>query len=59
MDPTAPITKMQLPGPERDGPTSSARLDLLDQWLSNTYFDLPFGDQIDAAAVSSQSFTPQ
>jgi hypothetical protein len=53
----SPVVKMQLPGPERDAPVSSANPVLLDQWLSNTYFDFAFGDQIDDAVVSVQSFT--
>ena len=57
LDPMSPVVKMQLPGPERDAPVSSANPVLLDQWLSNTYFDFAFGDQIDDAVVSVQSFT--
>jgi acyl-homoserine lactone acylase PvdQ len=57
MDPTKPVTKMQLPGPERDVPTTLKGPDLLGQWVSNTYFDFAIGSQIDAAAVSTQSFS--
>ena len=59
MDPAKPTVKMQLPGPERDGPTNFVGPDLLGQWVTNTYFDFAFGDQISAAAVSTQSFTAQ
>jgi penicillin G amidase len=59
MDPTTPVTKMQLPGPERDGPTTFANPDLLGQWVSNTYFDFAIGTQINAVAVSTQTFTAQ
>ena len=59
MDPGTPIVKMQLPGPERDGPDTFVGPDLLGQWVSNTYFDFAFGDQINATAVSTQTFTAQ
>jgi len=59
MDPASPVVKMQLPGPERDVPFSSANPALLEQWLSNSYFDLPFGDQIDPVAVASEHFTSE
>jgi len=59
MDPMSPVVKMQLPGPERDGPISSATPALLDQWLQNRYFDLTFGAQIDAVAVESEHFTSE
>jgi acyl-homoserine lactone acylase PvdQ len=59
MDPASPVVKMQLPGPERDAPSSSANSALLDQWLSNAYFDFAFGDQIDEAAVATQPFAPE
>ena len=59
MDPATPVVKMQLPGPERDGPDTFVGPDLLGQWVSNTYFDFAFGNQINAAAVSSQTFTAQ
>jgi penicillin amidase len=59
MDPQTPIVKMQLPGPERDGPAIFKGPDLLGQWVTNTYFDYAFGDQIKAAAVSTQTFTAQ
>jgi penicillin G amidase len=56
MDPAKPVVKMQLPGPERDGPTAFAGPDLLGQWVKNTYFDFAFGAQIDGLAVSNQTF---
>jgi hypothetical protein len=59
MDPASPIVKMQLPGPERDAPALFVGPDLLGQWVANKYFDFAFGSQIDAAAVSTQSFTAQ
>jgi penicillin G amidase len=49
MDPATPVVKMQLPGPERDAPYSAANGVLLDQWLSNTYFDLAFARQDEPA----------
>ena len=59
MDPAAPLVKMQLPGPERDGPYPPpvAGADLIGQWVNNQYFDYAFGDQIEAAAASTQTFT--
>ncbi|HEX8111683.1 MAG TPA: penicillin acylase family protein, partial [Kofleriaceae bacterium] len=39
MDPAKPVVKMQLPGPERDGPAITSRPDLLGQWVRNSYFD--------------------
>jgi hypothetical protein len=59
MDPQNPVCKMQLPGPERDGPALFKGPDLLGQWVTNTYFDYAVGDQIKAAAVSTQTFTAQ
>jgi acyl-homoserine lactone acylase PvdQ len=59
MDQGNPIVKMQLPGPERDAPALFVGPDLLGQWVTITYFDFAFGSQIDAAAVSTQSFTAQ
>jgi len=62
MDPAKPVVKMQLPGPERDGPTGFAGgPDLLGQWVKNSYFDFAFGDQINAAnvTVSTESFKAQ
>jgi len=56
MDPSKPVVKMQLPGPERDGPTNLVGPDLLGQWVKNTYFDFAFGDQIAGAAVAIQTF---
>jgi penicillin amidase len=59
MDPASPVLKMQLPGPERDAPFPAANPALLDQWLSNSYFDFAFGDQIDGVAVGSEHFIPE
>lgn len=56
MDPTNPKVRMQLPGPERDGPAVGPGPDLLGRWVSNTYFDYAFGDQIKAVAVSTETF---
>jgi len=56
MDPTAPKVRMQLPGPQRDGPTGAPGPDLLGQWIKNSYFDYAFGNQITSAAVSIQTF---
>jgi penicillin amidase len=57
MDPATPVVKMQLPGPERDGPDTIIGPDLLGQWVLNEYFDFAFGDQINSVAVSTQTFT--
>ncbi len=59
MDAAAPVCKMQLPGPERDGPTfyNGGPADLLGQWVLNKYFDFVTSSQSDAAAVSTQTFT--
>lgn len=58
MDPAAPILKMQLPGPERDGPSDVfAGPSLLEEWMQNQYFDFAYGSQIAGAAVASQEFT--
>lgn len=53
-----PTTKMQLPGPEKDGPVQAGfhYPDLLAQWTMNQYFDFLLGDAILPAAVSSQTF---
>jgi acyl-homoserine lactone acylase PvdQ len=59
MDPAKPATRMQLPGPERDGPTFFASPNLLEQWVTNTYFDFAVGNQIDSTAVSTQTFNAQ
>jgi penicillin amidase len=56
MDPMQPVVKMQLPGPERDGPAVFIGPDLIGQWVKNTYFDFAFGAQIDGVAVSTQTF---
>ena len=59
MDAAAPVVKMQLPGPERDGPAifDGGPSDLLAMWVLNKYFDFATGSQSAAAAVSSQTFT--
>ncbi len=59
MDPANPVVKMQLPGPERDGPVTILGPNLIGQWVLNIYFDFAFGAQINAAAVSTQTFTAQ
>ncbi len=56
MDPARPVVKMQLPGPERDGPAATTASDLLGQWVTNSYFDYAAGGQIRASAVATQSF---
>ena len=57
MDPANPKVRMQLPGPERDGPFIAGRgPDLLGQWVKNSYFDYAHGDQITRVAVSTQVF---
>ena len=60
-DATTSVTKMQLPGPQRDGPHGvfSNSADLLGQYVLNQYFDYALGHQIDAAAVSAEGFTAQ
>ncbi len=58
MDPAKPVVKMQLPGPERDGPALFVSPDLLVQWVENQYFDFAFGAQSDGVAVSTQTFSP-
>jgi acyl-homoserine lactone acylase PvdQ len=57
MDPAKPVVKMQLPGPERDVPVLFDGANLLLHWVMNEYFDYAIGDQIDAVAVSTQTFT--
>lgn len=56
MDPAKPRVRMQLPGPERDGPVVFSKPDLLGEWVRNTYFEYAFGDQINTTAVSIQTF---
>jgi len=56
MDPASPTVKMQLPGPERDGPTVTLGPDLLGQWVKNQYFDFSFGAQSHAVAIATQTF---
>lgn len=58
MDPTAPIVKMQLPGPERDGPAGLIEgPDLLGGWVRNQYFDFAVGGQVGPSTVATQSFS--
>jgi penicillin amidase len=57
MNPAAAVTKMQLPGPEKDGPVLFGGPDLLGQWVINKYFDFAIGTQVDAVTVSTQTFT--
>jgi penicillin amidase len=59
MDPARPVVKMQLPGPERDGPAVAITPDLLGQWVRNSYFDYAAGGQISAVAVATQTFQAQ
>ena len=63
MDPIAAnaIIKMQLPGPEHDGPSGLFASDpnLLLQWVQNQPFDYAFGHQVDGQAVAVQGFTAQ
>jgi penicillin amidase len=56
MDPARPVVKMQLPGPERDGPVGTPGPDLLGQWVRNSYFDYAAGGSSHAAAVATQTF---
>jgi penicillin amidase len=58
MDPAGPSTRMQLPGPERDGPYDVlAGPDLLVDWVNNSYFDYADWAQVQAGAVATQAFT--
>jgi hypothetical protein len=59
MDPAKARVRMQLPGPERDGPAVGGGPDLLGQWVKNSYFDYASGDQINAVAVTTQTFNGQ
>ena len=61
MDPATPVIKMQLPGPERDGPTGifSSGPNLLLDWVQNKYFDFALGAQVTPLAVAAQNFNPQ
>jgi penicillin amidase len=59
MDPAEPICRMQLPGPERDGPYGVLEgPDLIGMWVDNTYFDYANWTQVQARAVSTQDFAP-
>jgi len=64
MDPTNPLTKMQLPGYEHDVPQGelvSTGRDLLTPYVQNQYFTFAHGTQIDtqSGVVSVQTFTAQ
>jgi penicillin amidase len=59
MDPASPTVKMQLPGPQRDGPFGVVLgPDLIGEWAANRYFDYATSAQIGPIAVSSQTFSP-
>jgi hypothetical protein len=60
-DPATAVTKMQLPGPERDAPYGvfSSTPDLLGQYVQNQSFDFALGHQVDANAISVQGFSAQ
>ncbi len=59
MDPASPRVRMQLPGPERDGPFGVLLgPDLVGEWARNQYFDYATSGQIAAVAVASQTFSP-
>jgi penicillin G amidase len=52
-------TKEQLPGPIEDGPFYSSSPGLLGQYVSNDYFDFPWGaTAISASTVRTQTFSP-
>jgi penicillin amidase len=58
----APVIKMQLPGPQRDGPwgvVAPGPNDLLSSYVVNRYFDFALGQQLEAGSgvVSTQRFT--
>jgi penicillin amidase len=60
MDPAAPVTRLQLPGPERDGPYGVlAGPDLLGRWVSNSYLDYASWAQIQSSAAATQTFQPR
>lgn len=59
MDPVTPVVRLQLPGPERDGPRSADKADLVGQWARNAYFDFALGNQIRDAVVAVQVFNAQ
>ena len=60
-DAASAVSKMQLPGPQHDGPQGlfANSPDLLGLYVRNQYFDFAYGHQIDAGGVSSQGFTAQ
>ncbi len=59
IDPVAPTTLMQLPGPERDGPEGvfASSPDLIGQYAQNLYFPFLYSTQIAQGAVETQTFT--
>jgi acyl-homoserine lactone acylase PvdQ len=63
MDPAAANAqvKMQLPGPQRDGPYGLffSSPDLLGMYVQNQYFDFLYGHQVDNKGLSAQRFTAQ
>jgi penicillin amidase len=60
-DSASNVTKMQLPGPMRDGPYKlfADRPDLIGAYVNNQYFDFLTGHQVDSAAAATQTFTAQ
>jgi penicillin amidase len=62
MDPNSPLTQMQLPGPQRDGPAgvTTPAYDLLGHYVQNQYFQYFHGTQIDSLSgvVSVETFNP-
>jgi acyl-homoserine lactone acylase PvdQ len=62
MDPSAANAqvKMQLPGPERDGPFGvfANAPDLIGMYVQNQHFDFLYGHQVDGKGLSTQRFTP-
>jgi acyl-homoserine lactone acylase PvdQ len=59
-DASSNVCKMQLPGPERDGPwKSGAAPDLIGQYMMNKYFDFLRGDAVNQNASATESFTAQ
>ena len=59
--PASAVTRMQLPGPQRDAPFGvfADTPDLFGQYARNQYFDYAVGHQADAVTVSTQGFTAQ
>jgi len=62
MDPAAPLTRMQLPGANRDVAAGvvAAPVDLLTQYVQNQYFTFAHGTQLDSSngVVSVETFNP-